>query len=61
MKTFLIEFALNKLVALLKDSENPKVKEFILKQSTFIIIAEISKNYFQLYDKLTNENRSNNA
>jgi hypothetical protein len=59
MKTLLIEFALNKLVDLLKNNKSPKVKEFILKQSTFTTIAEISKTYFQLYDRLKHENRDN--
>ena len=56
MKIFLIELALNYFITLLKNNKVPKVREFLMKQSTYETILNVSQYYFSTYNKIQNEN-----
>ena len=56
IKVFLLELGINYFISLLKSSEKPKVKEFLIKQSTYETMLNVSQYYFSLYNKLTDEN-----
>ena len=56
IKVFLLELGINYFISLLKSSEKTKVKEFLIKQSTYETMLNVSQYYFSLYNKLTDEN-----
>ena len=56
IKVFLLELGISYFISLLKSSEKPKVKEFLIKQNTYETMLNVSQYYFSLYNKLTDEN-----
>ena len=56
MKIFLLELGINYFITLLKNNKVPKVREFLIKQSTYETMLNVSQYYFSLYNKIQNEN-----
>ena len=56
MKIFLIELAINNFISLLKNNKVPKIREFLMRQSTYETMLNVSQYYFSLYNKINNEN-----
>ncbi len=56
IKIFLLKIGVNYFISLLKNAKDEKVKRFLMKQSTYDTILNVSQYYFTLYNKLTNEN-----
>lgn len=52
IKVFLIETAIKNFVSLLRNHTDKKVKKFLLKQSTYDTMLNVSEYYFTIYNRL---------
>ena len=59
MKVFLIETALSYFITLLRNHNSPKVKKFLLKQSTYDTMLNVSEYYFSIYNRLKKDENGN--